>query len=138
MSLTIAQVESVLIARRGPAMVACDLSANPLSDASPRLYLRDPLVSGLEMMGYATDDPAQAMDADLAGLARTEYRCLKDCAELRVLETCLGNFVDVDYTEGRDGRKLQQLRADLIVECARKEAQIRASYPNIPFSNGGR
>lgn len=135
MALTIAQIETVLMRRRGPAMVAADLfdSVEDMNaSASPRQGLSDPIARGLRLLGFQPADPVTPADSDLTGLAFTDYDALFDVAELRLLETLIGNFPDVDYTEGGSaGRKLQQFRADLQAERDWKRKQVAADYPSL-------
>jgi hypothetical protein len=143
MSLTVAQAEAILIRRRGPAMVACDLDGtgsstwSPAADTSPRAYLADPLAKAFRTLGFQAADPLAPVDADLATLVFTEIDPFLDVAELRLLETCIGNYPDVDYTEGGSaGRKLQQLREDLQKQLDWKRKQVLADYPRLSLPLG--
>lgn len=140
MSLTVAQAEAILIRRRGPAMVATDLFASDAALASsttPRAVLADPLAKAYRTLGFQAADPLTVVDSDLAVLVFTEIDPFLDVAELRLLETCVGNFVDVDYTEvSSAGRKLQQLREDLQKQLDWKRKQVLADYPELARSIG--
>lgn len=130
--MTLAQFEAVLIGRRGPAIVACDLSATPSADVSPRAYLGEPIASALETLGFFVADPTAPVDGEVANISHGKPRLAAlDLAEYRLIEACIGNFSQVSYQSNTGKQDLSDFRADLMKASARKLAYIAANYPEL-------
>lgn len=107
MSLTRASVEEILIRRCGKLMTAADLDGTTANGTNRDL--NDPLGWALRQCGYSVTSVGAVADADLASVATTKYDQLFDLAELRTLESILGNLDDVDIQLGPRQERLSQL-----------------------------
>jgi hypothetical protein len=56
-----------------------------------------------------TADPIAVADADVAGVSGIALERLLDVAELKALETCWGNWPEVDQQAGEERQDLSQL-----------------------------
>lgn len=129
MSLTLAQAERTLVRRKGPMLLACGLATESYAtDGTPRDYLADPIARALRAIGLKSADPTAPADADVAEVAEADLDAFLDCAELFVIEATAGNFTQVDYTAGQDGRKLGQFRADALALLKWKREQVLADH----------
>lgn len=118
--ITRAALESELVERTRSLLVRVGLSDDPSSDPSPRSYLGGPILSAALESGGTAAVPGTIDDADLAGLADSDWNKVCDVAHLRLLEKCLDNWDlftnaatdrSVSYGEGRTA--LAQRIADL-------------------------
>jgi hypothetical protein len=111
MSLTRAAVETVLIARCGPALTRVGLDGATIDGNNAALA--DPIRTAMRTLGIHVADPVTPTDADLALVPNVRVETLFDVAERRTLETVLGNAVDVDETVDRDSQKNSQFAAQI-------------------------
>ena len=95
MPLTLAQLETMLVARAGPLMARATMDVTT-AGANPSLV--DPLRSALGQMGVTVADPAAITDADLVTIGQDRLDELLDRAELRVLKTILRRLNQPDFT----------------------------------------
>lgn len=138
MALTRANVESVLIRRLGRILAACQLDGATVDGSNPDLA--DPIGLAVRQLGGTTASIADVADADLATLADSQADALLDVAELRALESCLGNLPDVDVTVGPERESLGQLGTRLEAAIARKRSQVLRDHGiglAPPDTNGG-
>ena len=126
MALTRAQTESILIRRTGRLLTAASLDGTTVSGANGDL--NDPLASALRQCGLSVANIASVADSDLASLADSDIDKLLDLAELRTLESCLGNLDLVDVSAGPISEKQGQLGTRLEAAIERKRAQITRTY----------
>jgi hypothetical protein len=127
-AITRAQVETILLARCGNTLVACDLSAQPQQDSSPRQYCSEPIAEGLRFLGVAPADSTAPADADLAGVPDADLPALLDVAELRLMECCAGAFVQVTWSRGNDKQALSDFAGRLDARIARKAEDARRKH----------
>jgi hypothetical protein len=136
-ALTRAQFESVLILRRGPMIVGCCMSANPGADPSPRAYLGDPIATALECLGFQVQDPTNPADPEVAPVSNGRPRRQAfDLAELRLIESVIGNFSQVTYRSGSEGQDLTDFRKDAQAQLEWKRLQVHQDYPELEIGGG--
>lgn len=126
MTLTRASVESVLIRRTGTLLTAASLDGTTISGSNADL--NDPIASALRQCGLTVANIGNVADSDLAALADSDIDKLLDLAELRVLESCLGNLDLVDVKAGPIEEKLGQVGARLEAAITRKRTAITRTY----------
>lgn len=97
---TRAAIETAVVARTAGMLSACYISSTPITDASPRAYMNDPLRTALRDLGYSILDPTAVADADFQSLDPTDENPLLRVAELRTLESCFGSLDDVAFSQG--------------------------------------
>lgn len=135
MSLTRAQAEGILIRRIGRLVAAASLDGTTVDGTNADLA--DPLATAVRQLGGTVANRATVTDADLASVAREE--ALLDMAELRALESALGNLDVVDVQVGPEREALGQLGTRLETAIARKRAQIQREHGiglASPFTSG--
>ncbi len=94
--------------------------------------LADPIYQGLRSIGIYAADPTAPVDGDMVTLPPSGLSQVLDVAELRLLESCMGNWDRWDETAGVDSQaqgKLGELLQKRI-EAVRK--QLKDIYGNIP------
>ena len=126
MSLTRANTEQILIRRCGKLLTAAGLDGTTV--AGNNADLNDPLGWALRKSGYSVASVAAIADADLAAVSADDTDKLLDLAELRALETILGNLDDVDITLGQRSESLSQLSAQVEKKLTRLQARVEKAY----------
>lgn len=124
MSLTRANVETILVRRCGSLLTAAGLDGTTLDGTN--VDLNDPIGYALREMGYTVDDITAVADADVSSAAN--YDKLLDLSELRTLENIQGNLDEVDITLGPRKEALGQLPTRLEKRIERLEAKVRKVY----------
>lgn len=96
MAITRAQLEAVLVRRCGKKMLFVGLDATTVDGTNADL--NDPIVDSLGSLStrITPADQSNVADSDLAAVADSDLDQLRDFAEVRVLETCLGNWDQCD------------------------------------------
>jgi hypothetical protein len=107
MPVTVAAIEAELLILVGPYLDRVGLDGST-SDGT-NVALRGAIRRAVGRLAIETDDPIDVADADLAFLTRGTYETLLDLAELRVLETCWGNWPEYDQSAGSESQSLSQL-----------------------------
>lgn len=128
MPLTVAQAESIGVARAGPVMVAAQVATDPAADASPRAYMADPIRQALRDLGYPIADPSAPADGDLATIADDDENAILDVMELRVLESCAVAIQDVDFKADETSMSAGGFAERLETRIARLEKRCRIKY----------
>jgi hypothetical protein len=128
MSLTRANVESILVKRCGRLLTAADLDGSTVDGTNADL--NDPIGWAVRQAGYTVTDITAVADADLASVATTNYDELLDLAELRALETILGNLDDVNIKIGPRSEDLSDLarQVEKRLELQRKKVELEYGY----------
>ncbi len=127
MAATRAQVEQVLIRRCGKKLGLVGLDG--VTADGTNADLADPIASALGSLGLAVGNFAAVADADLAGVGAGQMPGLLDIAELRVLESVLGNWDEPDQMADTDNsQSLGKLYDGLEKTVARKRLQIERQY----------
>jgi hypothetical protein len=98
--------------------------------------LVDPIADALRRLGAAPADLSTVGDADLAGLDASRLPALLDLAELRALETVLGNLTAVDLRLGPRDEKFSQLPARLETRIARLQRKVESEHGISSVSSG--
>lgn len=125
MTITRANVESVLVQRAGSFMAAVGMATTV---AGSNASLNDPIGWALRRAGYSVSSLTSVADSDLAGLATTDTDKLLDLAEIRTLENVAGNLTQVDVTMGDRTDKFGQLLAQIEKRIERLRKQIEQDY----------
>ena len=107
MSITRAYVENVLILRCGNLMAFAGLD-NITVDGN-NADLNDPIGWSLRLLDHSVTDPKTVVDADLAVVPEEDHNALLDLAELRTLQSTLGNITTVSYKLGPRSENLSDL-----------------------------
>lgn len=126
MALTRANIEAILVRRCGGRLAAAGLDGTTVSGANADLS--DPIRAALRQLGYSVASAASVADSDLASVAAADEEQLIDLAELRALESALGNLDTVDITAGPRQERLGQLADQLERLIARKTTFLRQRY----------
>lgn len=125
MSLTRANIETILVKRCGPLMTAAGMATTVLGSNAD---LNDPIGYAVRKTGGSVTSFVAVADADIAGVDELGYDQLLDLAELRTLETILGNLDDVDLRVGPRDEKFSQLRTDTEKRMERLQKRIEKEY----------
>jgi hypothetical protein len=142
MDATIAQLESVLLARTRGVWVLSGVSEDPDADASPRVYLADPIAYAIRKSGGTTASPFAPATADLATVAADKVDQCLDLAELRSLDNGLGNWTQTDHAEGPLSQKWAALAKFYFdrAECLRTKItevyKVDADAPTVVIGDG--
>jgi hypothetical protein len=123
-SLTRANVEAILIRRCGRLLTAASLDGTTVNGSNADLS--DPIASAVTALGGTVASRVAVADADVATVADVE--ALLDVAELRTLETALGNFDATNIQVGERREDLDQIRKGLEKAIERKQAQVERKY----------
>jgi hypothetical protein len=126
MAFTLAQFQKVLQRRCKAKMVYAGLDG--VTADTVNLDLADPLREGLASLGLGVADLAQVTDADLLPVGPIDASQLLDVAELRALESILGNRASPDQ-KAIDSQLLHgRFYAQLERTTARKRLQVERQY----------
>lgn len=126
MALTRANLESILIRRTGKRMTFVALDGTTATGANADL--NDPIRSALRALGYAVASATAVADADLSPVDSDDEEALIDVAELRTLESILGNCDMVNLRVGQRDEALSDFAASLEKAIARKSADVKARH----------
>ncbi len=107
MELTVALIEAELLVRLGPYLKRVGLDGTAADGTNAAL--RGPIRGAVWSLGLATADPIAVADADVAGVEGFALERILDVAELKALETCWGNWPEVDQQAGEESQNLSQL-----------------------------
>jgi hypothetical protein len=126
MAITRANVEVILIRRCGGLLTAAGLDGTTVTGTN--VDLNDPIGYGIRFVGGAVTAITLVADADLSGISADDYDALLDAAEVRALESVLGNLDDVNIKVGQ----LEEDRSDLAERVQktleRKRTQLERTY----------
>lgn len=127
MAITRAQVEQILIRRCGKKLALVGLDG--VTQDGSNTDLSDPIASTLAILGLAVANVALVADADLVAVQACQAGALVDIAELRVLESVLGNWDQADQMADTDNsQSLGKLYDSLEKTVARKRLQLQRQY----------
>jgi hypothetical protein len=90
--------------------------------------LNDPIGYALRKLGYTVASITAVADTDLDDVATDDHDKLLDVAELRTLETILGNLDDVDLRVGPRDEAFNQLADRLEKAIERKRTYLVREY----------
>ena len=125
MTLTRAQVETVLVKRCGPLLTAAGMA---VTYAGANADLNDPIGYAIRKSGGTVATLTTVADSDVTSVDSTLTDQLLDLAELRTLESILGNLDDVDIRVGPRDEKLSQLRTGLEERLKRLQDRVEQEY----------
>jgi hypothetical protein len=127
MGLTRAAAEAILVGRCGKILALAGLDGTTVDGTNPDLA--DPIRSGLASLGLATATVGAVVDADLAAIASETLDQLLDVAEVRALESALGNLDQPDQEASLNNYQyLGRLRDSIEKTVARKRTQAVQKY----------
>lgn len=127
MPLTRANVETILIARCGRLLTLSGL--NGTTQDGTNVALADPIRQGLSSVSIVTATLGIVADDDLAMVDSTTIDEMLDVAELRALESCLGNLDQPDQMADTNNEQwLGRLRDSIEKTVARKQALLQKQY----------
>lgn len=96
--------------------------------------LADPIYQGLRSFEVYAADPTDPVDADIATIAPADLGQMLDVAELRLLESSLGNWDRYDQQAGIDSQsqgRLGELLLKRITDLRAKLVQIYGVVPGV-------
>lgn len=126
MTVTRANIESVLIRRVGRLLTAAGLDGTTINGTNADL--NDPISSALRVLNYTVSSIASVTDTDLLPVTDAHINYLLDVAELRTLESILGNLDLVDIRVGPRSESLSQLADQVQKAIERKTRHITRMY----------
>jgi len=126
MSLSRANIESILIRRCGRMLTACGLDGTTINGSNADL--NDPIAWAIKQLGGSVAARTSVADSDIATVAAEDEEALLDLAELRTLESALTNLDATDIRVGDREEKLDQLSKRLESTIARKRSQIQRDH----------
>lgn len=123
MSITRAQIESVLVSRckKRMAFVGFAITTN-----GNNTDLNDPICNALQIMGINPANIASVADSDLVTV--TEAAKLCDLAEVRLLENILGNSDKVTLQAASGTEHFSNFNEALEKIIARKQKELQTKY----------
>lgn len=126
MAITRPNVEAVIVARCGALLIAAGLDGTTVDGTNASL--NDPIGAALRKAGYTVSNIASVANADLAAVVVGDYDKVLDLAELRTLESILGNLDDVDIKLGPRSESLSQLAAMLEKRIDRLQDKVEEEH----------
>lgn len=131
MPLTVAYLAGTLITRYGAGLTYVGIA--PGTASSPCAAILDAVGQASMFLGVTPADPANPVTSDLSTVPPRRYPQLAELAEIRLVETMIGNRGlggenAVDETTGTDSMKFDQFYSGLEKTLARKEATYVARY----------
>ena len=106
MSLSRADVETLIVARLSPLLAAAGMA---ITIVGSNADLNDPIGHAILDLGYTVVLLTSVADVDVAQIIAAEHTEFLDVTELHALENILGNLDDVDIKVGPRSEKLSQL-----------------------------
>jgi len=125
MTLTRANMESMLVKRCGGLMTAAGLA---VTVAGSNADLNDPIGYAIRKCGGTTASFVSVADGDIASIAEANYDKLLAIAELRTLYNIRGNYDDVDISIGSRSESFSQLMKQLEEHIARVESTLKLDF----------
>ena len=122
MAITRVQAETLLVKRLGPLMTAAAMDGATVDGTNADL--NDPLGRAVRRLSGTVADPTSVADADLATVSSENTDALLDLAELRALNSVLGNLTLVDTRVGPREQKYDQLRQAVRARIGRLEQAL--------------
>lgn len=125
MAVTRAQVEAILVSRLGPLLTKAGMDTTTIGSNSD---LNDPIGWALRQNSYTVTDISDVTDTDLASLVTDDIDKMLDFAELRTLESILGNLALVDVKVGSRAENLSQLAKQLETRIDKLTKKLEDTY----------
>lgn len=125
MAISRANVENVLVSRAGPLLTKAGQDGTTVDGTNTDLA--DPIAWALRQVGYTTADITNPTTAEVAA-ASDDVDEVVDLAELRTLESLLGNLDDVDITLGPRSEHLSQLAKQVETKLKRVAKWVEKTY----------
>lgn len=135
MTITRADVETILIRRCGSLLTAADLDGTTIDGTN--VDLNDPIGVALRNMGYTVVSITNVADSDLESVPDEDIDQLLDLAELRTLESIEGNLDDVDIQANGRSESLNQLSARVRMKIDTKRKAIESQYVGLGTLDAG-
>lgn len=126
MSLTRAQVETIIVRRRGKMLARVGLDGATMNGTNADLA--DPIAASIRLLGLSVVDPTSPADADLAPVMPGDYDQLFDVAEYFALGNCLGNWAKVTQQAGTDRQDLSDLLTELRAQLKDLRQDLKEQY----------
>lgn len=137
MALTIIQVETMLIRRVGTLFTAVGLDGTTVDGNNPDLV--DPVGTSIRNLGGSVTTITDVVDADLAGIAESDYGQLLDVAELRALQSAHSAATTlIDTKVGPRDEKLSNIANTLakLIDQAQEQTEELYGYGLRPLDSG--
>jgi len=125
MTITRANLEALLVARRGPLMSAATMA---VTVAGSNADLNDPIGYAIRYMGGTVADISSVTSVDLATVDFALIDGVFDVAELRLLRTIKGRLDMVDIRTGPFTESLSQLAESVEQDIQSMSEQVVKKY----------
>lgn len=125
MTITRANLESVLIRRTGRLLTAAGLDGTTVNGSNADL--NDPIGQALRQRGFVVVNIASVSDSDV-NAAESDVDAVLVLAELRALESALGNYDLVDTKGGDVQQDLDDLGQRLEKKIARLQKKLADEF----------
>lgn len=135
MTITRADVETILVRRCGSLLVAADLDGTTIDGTN--VDLNDPIGVALRNMGYTVASITNVSNSDLESVTDEDVDQLLDLAELRTLESIEGNLDDVDIQANGRSESLNQLSVRVRMKIDTKRKAIESQYVGLGTLDAG-
>lgn len=126
MSLTRANVETILIRRLGKLLTEAEMDGD--TNNGTNLDLNDPIGWAVRQCGGTVANVTNVAASDVATIGAADYDKLFDLAEYRALQNISGNLASVDIRVGSRQESFNQLAERVEARIARKKAQLQQEY----------
>jgi hypothetical protein len=123
MPVLVADVQAALSGRCGGLVASAGLDGSAAS-----LAWLEPIAASARELNVTLASPLTVVDADLAAVAANQVSQLLDVAELRALESALGNYARVSQTVGLGSQSLGEVRVGLEAAITRKAQYVARRY----------
>lgn len=123
---TRADIEATLVSRIGAWLVNAGLNGTTVNGTNASL--NDAIGYGIRVAAGTVTSPALVTDTDVASVATASYYLMIDAAELRALESVLGNFTLVDAKAGPVEAKSSQFIDYVKARIAALRESIALTY----------
>ena len=126
MTITRANVETVLVRRCGKLLTAAELDGTTINGANADL--NDPIGWALRQLGFTVASIAFVKDSDLTSIDDDNIDQLLDLAELRALNNVAGNLDGYAITVGPRTEQRQQLAEQVSKRIERLQQTIEKQH----------
>lgn len=110
MTLTRANVESIIVQRAGPLMLKAGMAVTVVGTNAS---LNDAIGWALRQAGYTVADPSLVTDSDVSAVTTANLDLFLDLTEYRTLLSVMTNLTLVDTKVGPRDEKLSQLAGQI-------------------------
>lgn len=126
MTITRAQIETILISRTGGLLLAAELDVTTVNGTNADLA--DPISKAASLLGIEVADVTNITDTELSGVAQTDVTELLDRAELATYRMIAGNLSLTDIYIGPRREFFSQLARQVQKNIDQLSEEIEANF----------